>query len=107
MVDEKAIEPHVALWEKYVRDTGAYPRSDFIYDKASDSYSCPGGKELKQFWRAYKTPRSDITKANTRIYRSRNTDCAACDLKDKCCPGTPVRKMTRSALNMLVMSSGA
>jgi len=67
MVDEKAIEPHVALWEKYVRDTGAYPRSDFIYDKASDSYSCPGGKELS----------------------------------------TPVRKMTRSALNMLVMSSGA
>jgi transposase len=49
MVDEKAIEPHVALWEKYVRDTGAYPRSDFIYDKVSDSYSCPGGKELKQF----------------------------------------------------------
>ena len=22
MVDKKAIEPHVALWEKYVRDTG-------------------------------------------------------------------------------------
>ena len=96
MVDEKAIEPHVALWEKYVRDTGAYPRSDFIYDKTSDSYSCPGGKELKQFWRTYKTPRSGITKANTRIYRSRNTDCAACALKDKCCPDTPVRKITRS-----------
>ena len=96
MVDEKAIEPHVALWEKYVRDTGAYPRSDFIYDEVSDSYSCPGGKKLKQFWRTYKTPRSGITKANTRIYRSRNTDCAACDLKDKCCPDTPVRKMTRS-----------
>ena len=96
LVDEKDIEPHVALWEKYVRDTGAYPRSEFIYDKASDSYSCPGGKELKQFWRKYKTPRSGITKANTRIYRSRNTDCAACALKDKCCPDTPVRKMTRS-----------
>ena len=96
MVDEKAIAPHVALWEKYVRDTGAYPRSDFIYDKTSDSYSCPGGKELKQFWRTYKTPRSGITKANTRIYRSRNTDCAACALKDKCCPDTPVRKVTRS-----------
>ena len=39
MVDEKAIGPHVALWEKYVRDTGAYPRSDFIYDEVSDSYS--------------------------------------------------------------------
>ena len=96
MVDEKAIAPHVALWEKYVRDTGAYPRSDFIYDATSDSYSCPGGKELKQFWRTYKTPRSGITKANTRIYRSRNTDCAACALKDKCCPATPVRKVTRS-----------
>jgi len=96
MVDAKAIEPHVALWEKYVRDTGAYPRSAFIYDGVSDSYSCPGGKQLKQFWRAYTKPRSGVTKANTRIYRSRNTDCAACALKDKCCPDTPVRKMTRS-----------
>ena len=96
MVDEKAIGPHVALWEKYVRDTGAYPRSDFIYDEVSDSYSCPGGKKLKQFWRAYKTPRSGVTKANTRIYRSRNTDCAVCALKDKCCPDTAVRKITRS-----------
>ncbi len=96
MVDKKAIAPHVSLWEKYVRDTGAYPRSDFIYDPASDSYSCPGGKQLKQFWRTYTKPRSGITKANTRIYRSRNTDCAKCHLKDKCCPDTPVRKMTRS-----------
>ena len=96
MVDKKAIQPHVTLWEKYVRDTGAYPRSAFIYDETSDSYSCPGGKQLKQFWRSYTKPRSGITKANTRIYRSRNTDCAACALKDKCCPSTPVRKMTRS-----------
>jgi len=96
MVDEKDIAPHVSLWEKYIRDTGVYPRSDFIYNEASDSYNCPGGKELKQFWRTYKTPRSGITKANTRIYRSRNTDCASCDLKDKCCPDTPVRKITRS-----------
>jgi len=96
MVDEKGISPHVSLWEKYVRDTGAYPRSDFIYDEASDSYNCPGGKQLKQFWRSYTKPRSGITKANTRIYRSRNTDCAKCQLKDKCCPDTPVRKVTRS-----------
>jgi len=25
MVDEKDIAPHVSLWEKYIRDTGAYP----------------------------------------------------------------------------------
>ncbi len=96
MVDEKDIAPHVSLWEKYIRDTGAYPRSDFIYNKTSDSYNCPGGKQLKQFWRSYTKPRSGITKANTRIYRSRNTDCAKCQLKDKCCPDTPVRKVTRS-----------
>lgn len=96
MVDEKGIAPHVSLWEKYIRDTGAYPRSDFIYDETSDSYSCPGGKQLRQFWRSYKTQRSGVTKANTRIYRSRNTDCAQCPLKDKCSPDTPVRKMTRS-----------
>jgi transposase len=44
MVDEKAIEPHVPLWEKGERSDGTFSRSDFIFDPAADTYTCPGGK---------------------------------------------------------------
>ena len=37
-----------------------------------------------------------MTKANTIIYRSSQTDCATCPLKAKCCPNTPNRKIVRS-----------
>ena len=37
-----------------------------------------------------------MTKANTIIYRSRQTDCATCPLKAKCCPNTTFRKIARS-----------
>jgi len=59
-------------------------------------FTCPNGKELRQFWRKYKTPRSGITKDKKRMYRSRNTDCAACALKDQCCPKSPFKRVGRS-----------
>ena len=37
-----------------------------------------------------------ITKANTTVYRSSQLDCAGCAMKDRCCPDTPMRKITRS-----------
>ena len=36
-----------------------------------DSYTCPGGKKLRQFRRAYKTPRSGADKDNTMRYRAK------------------------------------
>ncbi|MDR7110107.1 hypothetical protein ABH908_003880 [Pseudomonas frederiksbergensis] len=38
--------------------------------------------------------RSHVT--NTIIFRSRQTDCATCLLKAKCCPNTSIRKIARS-----------
>jgi hypothetical protein len=35
-------------------------------------------------------------KADTVIYRSRQADCRLCPMKTKCCPNTPIRKVTRS-----------
>ncbi len=96
MVDEKAIEPHVPLWEKGERDDGTFSRSDFVFDPASNTYTCPGGKELKQYRRNFQTVRSGVTKANTRIYRASKRDCEACPLKGRCCPNTPMRKVPRS-----------
>lgn len=37
-----------------------------------------------------------MTKANTIIYRSSQTDCTTSPLKAKCCPNTPNRKIVRS-----------
>ena len=37
-----------------------------------------------------------VTKANTIIFRSRQTDCVTCPMKAKCCPNTAFRKIARS-----------
>lgn len=96
MVDEKAIEPHVPLWEKGERHDGTFSRSDFIFDAEANQYTCPGGKELKQYRRKFKQDRTGVTKANIRIYRASQLDCQACPLKARCCPNTLSRNVTRS-----------
>jgi hypothetical protein len=96
MVEKKGIEPHVPLWEKGERDDGTFPRSAFVYDAAANTLTCPGGKALRQFNRNFTTPRSGVTKADQRIYRAGKADCGACALKERCCPGQPMRKVIRS-----------
>jgi hypothetical protein len=71
-------------------------RSAFIFDAVSNTYTCPGGKILQQYHRAFTRPRIGVTKDNTRIYRARQSDCQACALKARCCPGQPHRKVPRS-----------
>jgi hypothetical protein len=51
---------------------------------------------LRSEWRAFKNERSHVTKANTVIFQSRQTDCVACPMKAKCCPNTAFRKIARS-----------
>jgi hypothetical protein len=58
--------------------------------------ACPAGNVLRSEWRAFKNERSHVTKANTIIFRSRQTDCATCPMKAKCCPNTSIRKIVRS-----------
>ena len=97
MVNEKSIEPHVPLYEKGERDDGTFSRSDFVFDAASNTMTCPGGKQLLQYRRRnFGRGRSGVTKANTRIYRARVADCRSCALKQKCCPNQLRRKVVRS-----------
>jgi hypothetical protein len=96
IVEDKAIEPHVSLWEKGERGDGTFGRSDFVFDQALNSYRCPGGKLLKQYRRNFTRPRSGVTKAQTRIYRASQFDGRDCALKPRCCPGQPMRKVSRS-----------
>jgi len=97
MVEEKAIEPHVPLWDKGERDDGTFSRSDFVFDAGSNTFTCPGGMRLQQYrYRNFAQERSGITKANTRIYRASKADCGSCGLKQQCCPGQPMRKVMTS-----------
>nr|WP_231980945.1 transposase [Pseudomonas rhodesiae] len=51
---------------------------------------------MRSEWRAFKNQRSHVTKADTIIFRSRQTDCSECSMKERCCPNTSFRKIARS-----------
>ena len=96
LVDEKQIEPHTPVADKSEREDGTFSRSDFVWNEQADEYRCPADKALRCDRRPFKNPRTRITKADTIIYRSSQSDCARCPMKAKCCPNTPIRKIARS-----------
>ena len=96
MINEKAIEPHVPVWDKTQRKDATLSSSDFEWDELADEYRCPQGHALRSQWRAFQNPRTHVTRADTIIYRSRQSDCATCPLKSHCCPNIPFRKIARS-----------
>jgi transposase len=89
------ITPHIPVWERPDLDDGTFSRHDFVFDAASNAFTCPAGKRLQQYRRNFEHERSGVTKANTRIYRASQVDCGSCALKQECCPGQPRRKVTR------------
>jgi transposase len=96
LVNKQQIAPHIPVIDKSSRDDGTFARSDFTYDPAADLYRCPGGKELKQHRRAFRIDHPDVPPDDTYRYRASKADCDACDLKSRCSPNTPARKVTRS-----------
>jgi len=96
LVQDKGIEPHVPVLEKTERNDGTFSVTDFRWDEQANEYRCPRGEPLRSEWRAFTKPRSHVTLADTVIYRSSQRTCAACPLKPRCCPNTPMRKIARS-----------
>jgi hypothetical protein len=96
LVDQKQIEPHIPVWDKTQRADDSLSSSAFQWHEQRDEYRCPQGYALRSEWRPFTTARTHITKADTTIYRSRQSDCATCPLKSRCCPSTPIRKIARS-----------
>jgi transposase len=105
MVEERNIEPHVALWDKSERTDGTFSRSEFIFDATANAYTCPGGKLLRKYSRPFAKPRTGITKDNTLIYNASQHDCAACGLKARCCPGQPGVRSREASMKRRAMSS--
>ena len=96
LIKEKQIEPHVSVWDKFTRTDGAFSGSDFIWHDEEDYYQCPAGKRLQRFRRAFKKPRTGITKANTINYSASKYDCDVCECRRQCCPNTDTRRIERS-----------
>lgn len=96
LVNDQGIAPHIPLIDKSGRTDGTFSRADFTYDPAADLYRCPGGKELKQYRRAFRADHPNTPPDDTYRYRASKTDCDACALKPNCCPNGPARKVTRS-----------
>jgi transposase len=96
LVEDKQIEPHVPVWDKTGRADDTLSSSDFRWDEQRNEYRCPQGFALRSEWRPFKKPRSHVTKADRINYTARQSDCSSCPLKARCCPNTPVRKITRS-----------
>lgn len=93
---ERGIEPHVPVFDKSTRKDGTFSRADFSYDHQVDQYTCPAEKPLRVSNRNFAAPRTAVDKDNFVRYRARKADCDACALKPRCCPGQPMRKVTRS-----------
>jgi transposase len=88
LVAEKNIEPHIPVWDKSSRKDDTLCRDDFVFVEEDNQYICPEGKRL--------STTGNATSDRGVIYRSRNLECVGCPLKEKCCPNTPNRKITRS-----------
>jgi transposase len=96
LVKEKKIAPHIPVIDKADRTDGTFSRTDFVFDREQDHYTCPGGKRLVQYRRNFTNRRSSVTKDGIRFYRAKQSDCQSCDLKARCCPNTPRRRIPRS-----------
>ncbi|NVK59761.1 MAG: transposase, partial [Rhodobacteraceae bacterium] len=93
----RGIAPHIPVVDKSGRSDGTFERADFAYDAERDVYTCPGGRELKQSRRAFTKPREKKPDEDGMLrYRASKADCDACDLKARCCPKEPSRKILRS-----------
>ena len=96
LVHERGIEPHIPVFDKSERRDGTFERADFTYDHRRDLYTCPGGRELKQYRRPFASPRHGVDDEGFMRYRASKLDCDGCALKSRCCPNAPARKILRS-----------
>ncbi|HYP42876.1 MAG TPA: IS1182 family transposase [Candidatus Nitrosocosmicus sp.] len=71
----------------------AYYTDKFIYDKKSDTYSCPQGYELKTNGKEYIKGKKDRTSYTVKTYTT--TACSTCPFK-KSCTTSKYRKIDRS-----------
>jgi transposase len=83
---DRAITPHVPVWDKSARSDGKFSRADFVFDKERNVYICPAGAEL--------THSGIVDQGRILPYRASKNDCSICQLKPRCTTA-PARKVSR------------
>jgi len=74
----KTLVPAVRTGQELI-NKGKFTKDKFIYDKEQDAYICPNNKLISRT--------KSINKSYARVmnmYRSSQTDCNACAIRDKC-----------------------
>jgi transposase len=87
LVKQRGIAPHIPVFDKSKRDDGTFSRADFTFDHERNVYICPANKTLKTS--------GNVNRDNAYRYLASTYDCGPCPLKQRCCPRTPQRKITR------------
>jgi transposase len=83
---DRAIAPHIPVWERYPPADGMFSRSDFAYDAERNVYICPNGRLLKTT--------GTIHDGRVRNYLSRPGECRVCTFKERC-TRAPFKKIAR------------
>ncbi len=86
-LESRGITPYIPT-QKQVNATGGFTIEKFTYDEEKDLFICPNNKELK--FQSY-----DKKKQSNR-YVSKKEDCSGCPLKQKCCPNSSKRHLSRT-----------
>ena len=76
--------------EKRGLDPAFYP-DQFPYHAATNTYSCPAGKQL-----AYETTKRERAGVERKVYKARAADCRDCPFRQQCRPGGQGRRIVRS-----------
>jgi transposase len=81
------IEPHIPILDREHQTNGFFTRADFVFDRAANTFTCPGGKPLRNS--------GLIRDDGTMAYIASTKDCRACELKARCTVGAK-RIVTRN-----------
>jgi len=87
------IEAHIPSVEKSHRgcgrQKGIFPKEAFIYNRDTDTFTCPAGQTLRK--------RNYYKKRNHYEYKASSEICAQCQLRDKCTRAKNGRTLKRHA----------
>lgn len=77
---DRGIKSHIPDLKEIQKDKGSregiFSEDKFIYDKETNTYQCPAGKQLK--------PKTLHKRRQSIDYAARGKECAGCELRPKC-----------------------